>query len=133
MTRYAIDAGVAVRLLREGLTVAPAHRLVGPTLLRSEALATLYRLVRTGEITAPRGRELLVGLATMRIRLLGDRVSRETAWRIAADLGWDEIGPAEYLAVARLQADAFVTLDPALVSAAGGVVPTASLDDLLGQ
>ena len=77
MTRYAIDAGVAVRLLREGLTVAPAHRLVGPTLLRSEALATLYRLVRTGEITAPRGRELLVGLATMRVRLLGDRVSRE--------------------------------------------------------
>jgi len=58
----------------------------------------------------------------MKIRLLGDRVSRATAWRIAERLGWDDIGPAEYLAVASLQADALVTEDDRLASAAHGIV-----------
>lgn len=41
------------------------------------------------------------------MRLLGDRVSRRTAWEIAREQGWETTYGAEYVAVTRLQADAF--------------------------
>jgi predicted nucleic acid-binding protein len=44
------------------------------------------------------------------MRLLGDRVSRRTAWKIAREHGWETTYDAEYLAVAKLQADALVTV-----------------------
>jgi hypothetical protein len=50
-------------------------------------------------------------------------VSRRTAWRIARDRGWDTIHDAEYLAIAKLQADALVTVDEAMAARAAGVVP----------
>ena len=48
------------------------------------------------------------------MRLLADRVSRRTAWRIAREHGWDTLRDAEYLAMTKLQADALVTVDTAL-------------------
>ncbi|WP_019137591.1 hypothetical protein [Cellulomonas massiliensis] len=131
MTRFAVDALVVARLLQDGLSVPPAHSLVGPAVLRSDVLALLYRSERAGELDPARRRALLDALAGLRIRLLGDRVSRATAWRIASDLEWDDPRPAEYLAVATLQADALVALDPVLVEASTGLVPTASVDELL--
>ena len=122
MTRFAIDADVALRLIREGSDVDGLHQLVGPAVLRSHALASPYRDVRAGLLSEAEGRSRLESLAAMKIRLLGDRVSRATAWRIAERLGWDDIGPAEYLAVASLQADALVTEDDRLASAAHGIV-----------
>ena len=130
MTRYAIDAPVAVRIVREGLTVADGHRLVGPNLLRSEALSLLYREFRDVEMSMGARRRLLDGLAELRIRLLGDRVSRAIAWEIAARLGWEDTYRAEYLAVARLQADALVTQDPELAQGAEGIVPVVGIDAL---
>jgi hypothetical protein len=41
------------------------------------------------------------------------------------------LGPAEYLAVTRLQADALVSLDPELTALAEGVVPLAGVEALL--
>lgn len=121
MTRYAIDAQVAVRLIRAGLR-APASAddsLVNPAVLRSDVLAALYALPED------QGRALLDPLAALRIRLLGDRVSRASAWRLARELGWSDPRPAEYLAVARLQADVLVTADPAVLAAAEAVrIPT---------
>lgn len=132
MTRYAIDAVTALRLVADGIDPGPAHSLVGPSLLRSEALSALYRSVRSGELDAVEGRRRLSGIATMRIRLLGDRVSRQTAWRIAEEHGWDDTRDAEYLAVATLQADALVALDPRLAALAEGIVPLAPLEELRG-
>jgi predicted nucleic acid-binding protein len=63
--------------------------------------------------------------------LLGDRISRRTAWRIARDHGWETTYDAEYIAVAQLQADALVTIDPALASTAQHLVPLAGLDALI--
>jgi predicted nucleic acid-binding protein len=131
MTRYAIDAGIAVRLIREGSDADPGHPLVGPAVLRSHALAMIYRDVRDGTIAESEGREQLERIAALKIRLLGDRVSRATAWKIAAGLGWDDIGSAEYLAVASLQADALVTDDEALAAAAEGIVRVAPYEDLV--
>lgn len=130
MTRFAIDAATAIRLAREGIEVAPEHQLVAPSLLRSQALSELYRAVRGGELGREEARAILDRITTMRIRLLGDRVSRAVAWRIAEQLDWPDTADAEYVAVAQLQADALVTLDPRLATAVDGIVPTAPFEAL---
>ena len=132
MTRYVIDAAAALELMRSGATVPAEHRLVAPSLLRSQVLDGLYRAMRRGEFGSSDGRTLLEVFAGMPIRLLGDRVSRSTAWRIAEEQDWDDTADAEYLAVTRLQADALIALDPALAARARGVVPLATLTELLG-
>jgi len=126
MTRYAIDADVALRIVRGELAVDGTDQLVGPAVLRSHVMAALYRQVRAGELDEREARAQLDGLAGLRIRLLGDRVSRGTAWKTATRLGWDDVGPAEYLAVAVLQADTLVTDDARLIEAATDMVPTTS-------
>ena len=131
MTRFGIDAPVAVRLAREGVIVSDDHQLVAPNLLRSQALSMIYRSVRAGETSASDARVLLDGITTMRVRLLGDRVSRGTAFRIAEQLGWDDTADAEYVAVAQLQADAFVTLDADLARSVEGIVTLAPYEALL--
>ena len=132
MTRVAIDARTALRLVREQVTVPPEHQLVAPSLLRSQAMSMLYRDVRAGELDDTAARAVLDGLTTLRIRLLGDRVSRAVAWRIATRLGWDDTADAEYVAVAQLQADVLVTLDPDLAQRAAGVVEVAPYALLTG-
>lgn len=131
MTRFAIDAAVALRLIREESDLDAGHQLVGPAVLRSHALAMLYRDVRDGTISDAEGRAQLERIAALKVRLLGDRVSRATAWKIAAALGWSDIGSAEYLAVASLQADALVTDDEELAAAAEGIVRIAPYDELV--
>jgi predicted nucleic acid-binding protein len=80
---------------------------------------------------ADEARIMLDRLTTMRIRLLGDRVSRATAWKVAEQLGWDDTANAEYVAVAQLQADAFVTLDTDLARAVSGIVTIAPFEAML--
>jgi predicted nucleic acid-binding protein len=58
-------------------------------------------------------------------------VLRRRAFELAEQLGWAETYDAEYLALTQLQADAFVTLDAELARRAEGVVPTATIEDLL--
>lgn len=130
MTRYAIDATVALQLADSGVDFGSRGHLVSASRLRSDAMSILYRRVRDGSVDERRARELLDSVTTMRIRLLGDRVSRSVAWKIAGELGWDDPGAAEYLAVAKLQADVFITLDPALQHAASSYVTTGSIDEL---
>ena len=62
--------------------------------------------------------------------MLGDRVSRATSFKIANEQGWETTFDAEYLAVARLQADAFVTVDEEMAKKAEGLVPLAPLSAL---
>jgi len=130
MARYVIDADVAIRLAREGARPDQQHQLVAPNLLRSQVLSQMYRAVRAGEVEEAVARAVLDHVTTMKIRLLGDRVSRATAWKIAADLGWEDTLLAEYLAVTRLQADAFVTLDGELARSLSDVVPVVSYEVL---
>lgn len=127
MTRFAIDAPTALRIVTEGTAIADGHQL-GPAILRSHALAALYRGVRAGHRDERDGRAALEGIAGLRIRLLGDRVSRATAWRLALERGLDDPALAEYVAVAVLQADVLVTDDPALAAIADGAVPVLGWD-----
>ena len=121
MTRFAIDAPTAVRLARDEVSISDEHQLVGPSILRSHAMSLLYGGVRSGELDETEALLALDRLTTMRIRLLGDRVSRAVAWKLAVQLGWDDPARAEYLAVAKLQADTFVGLDPQLEEAARSI------------
>jgi hypothetical protein len=130
MTRYALDAASLLRLLDDDRSVADGHSLVAPALVRSDVLAALYADVRAGRRSETDGRARLERLAECRIRLLGDRVSRATAWRIATAAEADDIAVAEYVAVASLQADALVASDPEIRALAGETVTLADYDDL---
>ena len=133
MRRFVIDAPTLVHLVTEGVEVDPQHQLVAPNLIRSEALALLFAAVRRGELAEPVALQHHERLTELSMRLLGDRVSRRTAWKIAREQGWETTLGAEYLAVTRLQADALVTIDPELAARARGVVPLAPLAALTGK
>ena len=130
MTRYAIDALTAIRLVRERAAVASTHQLVGPKALQSRALSLVYGQVRRGELDREEAVAVLDGITTMKIRLLGDRVSRGLAWKLAEQLDWDDTADAEFVSVAKLQADAFVTLDPVLAARVADVVTVAPYEAL---
>ncbi|WP_022890024.1 hypothetical protein [Agromyces italicus] len=125
-TRHAIDAVTALRLIREGRNAEVRHPFVAPSLIRSHAMAMLYREVREGRLDERDARTSLEGLASLRMRLLSDRVSRATAWRFARQLDLDDPSLAEYLAVATLQADVLVAGDERVAAAAVGIVPLAA-------
>jgi predicted nucleic acid-binding protein len=131
MARYVIDAPTLLHLVDAGLTVDPGHQLVAPNSIRSEALERLLRDVQAGERTDKAALTAHTRMTEIKIRLLGDRMSRRAAWDIAREHDWDRLRDAEYLAVTRLQADALVTVDSELAAVARDVVPLATVDDLL--
>jgi hypothetical protein len=131
MARYAIDAVTLVHLVSNDLRVAPAHQVVAPNRVRSDALELLYAAVRRNELAERAALELHTRMTELKMRLLGDRVSRRTAWNLATEHDWDGLSAAEYLAVGSLQAGAFVTVDPSMAARAEGLVPLAPLSALL--
>lgn len=134
MARYVVDARTLVHVVEAGVAVGAGHQLVAPNSVRSQALGLLYERVERGELAEAEALRLHEALTGVRMRLLGDRVSRRTAWRIARERGWgaEALADAEYLAVARLQADALVTVDAALARRAAGVVPVLTSVEVLG-
>jgi hypothetical protein len=131
MARYGIDAPTLLHLIDGELPIDSAHQLVAPNSIRSVALQLLLDDVRHGARTEKEARQVHVRVTEVKVRLLGDRVSRWTAWQIAREHDWDTLRHAEYLAVTRLQADALVTVDPDLAARADGVVPVAPVEVLL--
>jgi len=130
MTRYVIGPDVAIRLAQEGAVIDDEHRVLAPTLLRSQLLSQLYQAVRRGELAKKDAERLLDYVRALRIRLLGDRVLQSTAWKVADQLGWPDTADAEYIALTQLQADAFITLDDELAQAVHGVVTVAPIEAL---
>jgi predicted nucleic acid-binding protein len=128
--RFVVDAGAVLELARTGAAVSPEHELLAPTLVRSQTLSLMHEAVQRGELSAEDARDRLAAVGRMKIRLLGDAVLRQRAWKLADDLGWASTYDAEYLALTQLQADAFVTLDADLARRVAGVVTTAPLDAL---
>jgi predicted nucleic acid-binding protein len=130
MTRYVVDAGAVLHLVREGVEVSPEHELLAPTLIRSQTLSAMHEAVQRGEIEADAAQEVLRRVGKLKIRLLGDGVLRRVAWKMADRLGSASTYDAEYVALTELQAEALITLDPELARRVEGIVPTASIDDL---
>jgi predicted nucleic acid-binding protein len=130
MTRFVVDTGAVLHLASGGIEIPGKHKLLAPTLLRSQTLSVLHEAVQRGEIPADVARDRLARIRRMRIRLLGDAVLQRRAWELADQLGWDSTYNAEYVALTQLQADAFVTLDAELARSVEGIVATASIDAL---
>jgi predicted nucleic acid-binding protein len=131
MARYVIDAPTLLHLVEAGLHVDPGHQLVAPNSIRSEALELLLHDVRAGKRTEAAALTAHERITELKMRLLGDRVSRRTAWQIARQHDWDTLRDAEYIAVTRLQANALVTVDPRLAEIAQDIVTVAAVKDLL--
>lgn len=131
MTKYVIGPDVAIRLARDEAVIGHEHQLLAPTLIRSQLLTLLYQAVRGGEMDRKDAQRLLDYVRGLRMRLLGDRVLQNVAWKIADQLGWADTYTAEYVALTQLQADAFVTLDPRLAEAVRDLVSVAPVEALL--
>lgn len=130
MTRFVVDASAVLHLASADAEVSAKHKLLAPTLLRSQTLSLLHEAVQRGEISADVARDRLKRIRRMPIRLLGDAVLRRRAWDIAEQLGWASTYDAEYVALTQLQADAFVTLDAKLARSVKGIVETAAINAL---
>jgi predicted nucleic acid-binding protein len=130
MTKYVIGPDVALRLAQEGVAISDEHKLLAPTLLRSQLLSLIYRAVRQEEMTKNDADRYLGYVRGLRIRLLGDRVLQNVAWKVADQLKWPDTFDAEYIALTQLQADAFITLNGKLASAAKDLVVLAPFEVL---
>ena len=127
MARYVIDAPTLLHLVAGRTNVSREHQLVAPNLIRSQALSLLLASVRQGDISEAEALERHERLTELKMRLLGDRVSRRTAWKIAREQDWETTFDAEYLAVTKLQADALITIDGQMASKAAHIVPLADI------
>jgi predicted nucleic acid-binding protein len=130
MTKYVIGPDVALRLAQEDAMIADEHKLLAPTLFRSQLLSMLYRAVRRGEMTKNEADRHLAYVRGLKIRLLGDRVLQNVAWKVADQLDWPDTFGAEYIALTQLHADALITLDGELASAVKDLVVVAPLEAL---
>jgi predicted nucleic acid-binding protein len=130
VTRFVVDCETLLRIAAGDVEVAPEHRLVAPTLVRSQALARLFEAARRGEISAAEGIERVTRINSLKVRFLGDKVLQRQAWKVADRLGWETTYDAEYVALTLLQADALVTSDDELARAVSGLVETATVDAL---
>lgn len=130
MTRFVITPDVALQLASDSSVIANRHEILAPTLFRSQVLSLFYRAVREGGMSGFDARRRLDFVRKLRIRLLGDRVLQDAAWKIAAKLNCPDTLDAEYIALTELQADAFITLDTKLARAAKGLVTVAPVKAL---
>jgi predicted nucleic acid-binding protein len=83
VARYVIGPDVALQLARIEAVIPEEHQILAPTLLRSQMLSLLYQAVRRNEMTKRDADRLLNYVRALRIRLLGDRVLQNVAWKIA--------------------------------------------------
>ena len=130
MTRFVVDCETLLRIAAGEIEVASEHQLVAPTLVRSQALVTLYEAARRGEISDREGVERVTQINSLKVRFLGDKVLQRQAWKVANLLGWQTTYDAEYVALTMLQGDAFVTPDEELARTASALVKTAPIEAL---
>ena len=130
VTLFVVDCDTLLRIAAGETEVAAEHKLVAPTLVRSQALSALYQAARRGEISAAEGIERVTRINSLKVRFLGDKVLQRKAWRVADQLGWATTYDAEFVALTQLQADVFVTSDDDLARAVSGLVETATIDAL---
>jgi predicted nucleic acid-binding protein len=130
MTRYVIVPEVAMRLAHDQAVIRDEHQILAPALLRSQLLSLLYQAVNRGEMTKKDAEQRLDYVRGLRMRLLGDRVLQNVAWKVADQLGWSDTLDAEYVALTQLHADALVTLDGQLAHAVKDLVTVAPVEAL---
>ena len=130
MTRYVVHHTALLAMAVDQREPDPAHRLVAPTLVRSQVLSFLHEAAHRRDLSQREAQARRAWIDALPIRLLGDGSLRGKAWDLADRMGWASTWDAEYVALTRLQADAFITLDAELARAAASVVTVAPYEDL---
>jgi predicted nucleic acid-binding protein len=130
MTRYVTGPDAAIRLAADQAVIRGGHQILAPALLRSQVLSLLYQAVRRGEVTRKEAERQLEYVRGLRIRLPGDRVLQNVAWKAAVLLGWPGTFDAGYVALTQLHADALITLDRQLAHAVKDLVTVAPIEAL---
>ena len=93
-------------------------------------LSLLYQEVRRGELTRKEAERQFEYVRGLRIRLPGDRVLQNVAWKAGVLLGWPDTFNAEYVALTQLHADAPITLDRHLAHVVNDLVTLAPIEAL---
>lgn len=130
MTRYVIGPDVAIRLARDEAVIRGEHQILAPALVRSQMLSLLYQAVRRSELTREDAGRQLNYVRGLRIRLLGDHVLQNVAWKAAVLLGWPDTFDAESVVLTQLHADALITLYRHLAHAVKDLVTIAPIEAL---
>ncbi|MGO4535583.1 hypothetical protein [Leifsonia sp. 2MCAF36] len=130
MTAYVIDAPAAVRLAEAGW--GGPDELLAPTLLRSQTLSLLHADVVSGRREGAEAFALSQQVDALPVRLLGDRVLRRNAWRVADQLGWAQTEAAEFVALTRLHGDALLSGAPNVYAGAEALVRIVPVTDVVG-
>jgi predicted nucleic acid-binding protein len=130
MTRCVIGPDVAIQLAHDQAVIRKEHQILAPAFLRSQLLSLLYQAVRRGEMTRKDAERRLGYVRGLRIRLRGDRVLQNVAWKVADQLGWPDTLDAGYVALTQLQADALITLNRQLADAVKDLVAVAPIGAL---
>ncbi len=132
MTRYVIGPDVAIRLAQDETVIRDDHQILAPALLRSQLLSLLYQRQCAAERFrgSEHAEQELNYVRGLRMRLLGDRVLQNVAWKAAGLLGWADTIDAEYVALTQLHADALITLDRQLADAVKDLVTVAPIEAL---
>lgn len=130
--RFVVHHTALLHLAESEASVAEQHELLAPSSSRSHVLSRLHEEVHHGELDAEVARERLRYIRELRLRMLGDAVMQKVAWEVADRLGWSTTYDAEYIALTILQADAFITMDEQLRSAACTEVALEPVERLTG-
>ena len=130
MMRFVVHHTALLRLAESGASIIDEHELLAPSASRSHVLSMLHEAVDRGELSVEVARQRLTYIRGLRMRLLGDAVMQRVAWEVADRLGWSRTYDAEYIALTILQADALVTLDERLATAARDVVALATVESI---
>jgi len=117
MTRYVIGPDAAIRPAHHQAVIRGDHQILAPAFPRSQVLSLLYQAVRRGEMTRKDAGRQPGYVRGLRIRLPGDRVLQNLAWKAAVAPGWPGTFDAEYVAPTQLHADALITPDRQLAGA----------------
>ncbi|MGF1545373.1 MAG: type II toxin-antitoxin system VapC family toxin [Parvularculaceae bacterium] len=132
MARFVIDLEAALRLLDEEAAPAAAHRILAPSLLRSQVPDALYGRVRRGETSREAALRANARFAKAKHRYLGDAVLRRRAFELALRLDMASTFDAEFIALTQLQGDALIAGNAELAAVARKVVTVRPFKDLFG-
>ena len=126
MTRYVVDASVAVEFLLKtnlGKTLAPlmdSSLLTAPELMDAEVLAVFRRAVLKGHLGERRAKIAVEDLITWPVERIPHRILADSAWEHRHNLSaYDSL----YVAAARLYGVPLLTADGPLSRAPGIGVP----------
>ncbi len=119
-----VDASVITHVCLAGGVLGPlgGHQLVAPLLLASEVTSAIREMAWRGEIPRHHGRDAVLYIHKLRIRLERRVDLHQRAWDIAESLGWAKTYDAEYVALAMIHRAPLVTVDGRLLRGAGHLV-----------